>query len=154
MEGSATGPNLASVPVLEGLGSFEQQDDGPPVRDRSVLDATRDDVEVPRDELDGFTIPDLDPESTLPAQEQLVLIVVVPRERSLDGRDADHGVVHDDEVDRLEGSNPPPRRGGDRDRRRAELVVAHVTLSSTRTGLADVVDGALRYQANGSPGLG
>jgi hypothetical protein len=101
-----------------------------------VLDASRDDVEVPRNELDGFAILDLDPKSTLPAQEELVLVVVVPRELALDRGDADHGVVHDDEVERLEGANPALRRGGDRDRPAAPVVV-HVTLPSTRTGLAD-----------------
>src|SRR5215216_5389898 len=154
MDGSATGSNLA-INSRTGRSRIVRAAGQWPAAPRPAgARCLGDDIEVPRDELDGFTIPDLDPESTLPAQEQFVLVVEVPRECPLDRRDADHSVVHDEEIDRLEGTNPPPRRGGDRDRRRAELVVAHVTLSSTRTGLADVVDGALRYQANGSPGLG
>jgi hypothetical protein len=56
------------VPVLLRLRAFEQEHDRAVGSDRSVLDASRHAEEIASAEL------------ALPAQEQLVLVVMVPRE--------------------------------------------------------------------------
>src|SRR6266508_4257980 len=98
------------VPVLERLWAFEQEHDRAPLGDRSVFDASGNDDDVARGELDGVAILVLDPQGALPAQEQLVLVVVVPGELPLDRRDPDDRVVHGDEVPRLERPVQPARR--------------------------------------------
>jgi hypothetical protein len=99
-----------------------------------MFEATRDDEDLPRGQRDGLTIGELDPERALPAQEQLVLLVVVPGELAFDRRDADDGIVHLDEVPRFERPFQLAHDVGDRDRRSEPLGVAHVTLSAPDRG--------------------
>src|SRR4029453_18548299 len=103
--GATAGPcsgRPSPVPELKGLGALQQENDRAGRRDRAMLDATRDGEEVARVHLDRGMAPELDPELALPAQEQLILIVVVPRKLALESSDADHRVVRHDEVPRLE----------------------------------------------------
>src|SRR6266508_844511 len=80
-----------------------------------MLDATRDREEVTWVHLDRGKAPELDPELALPAQKQLILIVVVPRKLSLESGDAHHRVVRHDEVPRLERPLDAGSRVRDRD---------------------------------------
>jgi hypothetical protein len=68
------------VPVLLRLRAFEQEHDRAVGSDRSVLDASRHAEEIASAELDRLAPIEIDPELALPAQEQLVLVVMVPRE--------------------------------------------------------------------------
>jgi hypothetical protein len=68
-----------------------------------VLDPAWDDEELASAELHRFAALELDAERAVPAQEELVLVVVVPGELTLETSDADHGVVGDDEIARLPG---------------------------------------------------
>jgi hypothetical protein len=67
-----------------------------------VLAAPRDDEDVAPSQVDGIALPKLDPEGSVPAEEELVLIVLMPRELALDGRDADDRIVHANQILRLE----------------------------------------------------
>src|SRR6266511_5016038 len=80
--GATAGPcsgRPSPVPELKGLGALHQENDRACRRGRAVLDPVRDREELTRVHLDRTKALELDPEFTLPAQEQLVLIVVVPR---------------------------------------------------------------------------
>jgi hypothetical protein len=81
-----------------------------------VLDASRDDVEVPRDEPD---VPVLWTSIRNPPSQHRkssLLVVVVPREFALDRRDAHDRVVQGDQILRLEGPFQPVRDDRHRDR--------------------------------------
>jgi hypothetical protein len=80
----------------------------PPRRDGAVLDAGRHDKQVSGVKLHGVTIVEVDPELSVPAQEQLVFSVTVPGELALEPGDANDRVVDDGKVDGL----PRPGQGG------------------------------------------
>src|SRR6266545_7976655 len=116
--GATAGPcsgRASPVPELKGLGALQQENDRACRRGRAVLDPARDREEITRVHLDRRKALELDPEFTLPAQEQLVLIVVVPRKFALDGGDAHHRVVRHNEVPRLERPLDVGSRVRDRD---------------------------------------
>ena len=65
-----------------------------------MLHPFRHDEELPRVELDGRTLGELDAESALPTKEELVLVVLMPGELTIELCETDNGVVRSDEVDR------------------------------------------------------
>ena len=79
--------------MLERFRALDQKRDRGALGDRSVPDPTRDDEELTLPKIDGLVSLELDAEPSLPAEEQLVLVVGVPRERSLELHDAYDGVV-------------------------------------------------------------
>src|SRR3954454_3853443 len=90
---------IAIVPVLQRLGSFEQHRVGWPVSgDWSVLGSGRHDEQVPGAEVDRVPALHLDHKRAGPAEEELVLVVMVKREGALEARQADYGVVRADKV--------------------------------------------------------
>ena len=112
------------VPVLLGLRTLEQKRVGGPLGERSMLDPSRHDEQVPSVEVDRSGTFELDPERTVPAQEQLVLFVMMPRELALQAHNPHDGIVHGDEVLPLPRSRQRRCDGSDRYR----LARLHVTL--------------------------
>jgi len=94
-------------------------------RDGAVLDAGRHDKQVSGVELHGFTIVEVDPELSVPAQEQLVFTVTVPGKLALEPGNANHGVVDDGKVDGLPRSG---QGGGGRRHRNFGCGSRHVTM--------------------------
>src|SRR5262245_1760141 len=78
---------------------------------------------------DGLLALQLDPERPVPAQEQLVLIVMVPGKLALEARDADDGVVGPGQILRLPRRGQPADDVGDVDDAR---VVRHVSTGRRR----------------------
>src|SRR4029453_9217319 len=117
--GATAGPcsgRPSPVPELKGLGALEKENDRAERRDRAMLDATGVREEVTRVHLDRGKALELDPELALPAQEQLVLIVVVPWELALDGADSHTGVAGHDKASRVQRPLDAGRHVRDRDR--------------------------------------
>ena len=65
-----------------------------------MLDTFRHDEELSRAELDGRALRELDAESALPTEEELVLVVLMPGELSIELRETDNGVIRSHEIDR------------------------------------------------------
>jgi hypothetical protein len=86
------------VSVLKRLGSLEQQRHSITLRDGTMSRATRYHVQLTGTQLDRITALELDAERTLPTQEKLVLVVLVPWELTAQTRDADDRVVRGDEI--------------------------------------------------------
>jgi hypothetical protein len=63
-----------------------------------VTDAARHDEEVTGLQLDGGCVVHFDAEAAVPAEEELVLLVLVPRKLAVEAGDADDGVVRDGKV--------------------------------------------------------
>ncbi len=78
-------------------------------RDRAMLDTGRHDEQVSPVQVHRVAIGELDPEFSVPAEEQLVFSVTVPGKLALEPGDANHGVVHDRQVDWLPGSGQDGR---------------------------------------------
>src|SRR5258706_14233240 len=72
------------VPGIARLGRFKDQDLGFLVGGRAMLDATGDDAVVARGQLDD-AVAKLDPETTLPDQEELLAVFM-----AVPGKDASH----------------------------------------------------------------
>jgi hypothetical protein len=86
--------------VLERLRTLNQKGHRRPIRNGTVLDTLRHDEELSRAELDGRALRELDAEGALPAEEQLVLDVLMPRELAIELRQPHDRVVRSHEVDR------------------------------------------------------
>jgi hypothetical protein len=123
----------ASVPVLLRLGALEQQRVGRLVCNGPVLDPTRHDEEIPGLERDRIATLQFNTEHSLPAQEQLVFVVVVPRELAVETSDTDHGIVDRHKVLRLERFEQISGGGGQRDRCHARSVAATTVSVSRRS---------------------
>jgi len=75
-----------------------------------VLDAFRHDEELSRAELNTRTLRELNAESALPAEKELVFIVLMPGELTIELHETDNGVVRSHEVDRRPGAGDGSRR--------------------------------------------
>jgi hypothetical protein len=71
------------------------------IGDGTMLYAGRDDENVTGLEGDGFLVLYLDTEGPVPTQEELVFLVVMPRELTVEPGNPNHGVVDANSVDRL-----------------------------------------------------
>lgn len=80
---------------------------------------------MPPAEMDQLPAFRLDPEPAVPAQEELVLIVRVPGELTLQLGDADDRLVDRDEIARLPGTGQARDRLGDRNRPRLHPLEAY-----------------------------
>jgi len=78
--------------------------------DRPVLDAGGDDKQLTGAQQQRLGILHLDAEFTVPTQEQLVLVVVMPGELTFEPGDAQNGVVGHNEIGKL--PRAPERRDG------------------------------------------
>ena len=85
---------------MERFGPFDEKRDCRRRRHGPVLDAFRHDEELSRVELNIRTLRELNAESALPAEKELVFIVLMPDELSFELRQTDNGVVRSHEVDR------------------------------------------------------
>jgi hypothetical protein len=99
---------------LERFGPFDEKRDCRLRRDGPVLDAFRHDEELSRVELNARTLRELNAKSALPAEEELVLVVLMPGEFSIELCETDNRVVRSHEVDRRP-------RAGDRSRSLAQV---------------------------------
>jgi hypothetical protein len=80
-----------------------------------VLDTSRHHEEVARPQRHGLATLHLHPERPIPAQEQLVLVVVMPRELAFEPSQSHDGIVRLDDIDRRPRSGQPGDKLGDRD---------------------------------------
>src|SRR5436189_140461 len=83
----------ASVAVLLRFRTFQHECHRGLVGHRAVTDASRDHEQAPGGELHGLVGLQLDAERPRPAQEQLVLVMVVPGELAVQAGDPDDGPV-------------------------------------------------------------
>jgi hypothetical protein len=116
---------LASV--LLRLGALEQEGVGDVSSYRAVPTAAWDEVQLPRTQRDRIASLLLDPKAAVPAEEEFVLLVLVPRELAVQPGDTDHRVVDRDQVTRL------PRPWKSRAACAIEIGRSVITLSSRRT---------------------
>lgn len=71
---------------------------------RSMARPARNNEHVTRSELNRLAILELDPESAVPAQKQLVLLVLVPWELSIQAHDPHDRVIDGGDIEMLPGS--------------------------------------------------
>ena len=88
------------VSVLERFGPFDEKGECRLRRYGPVLDALGHDEELSLAEINRRTLRELDTEGALPAQKELVLVVLVPGELTVKLCEPHDGVVRSHEVDR------------------------------------------------------
>jgi hypothetical protein len=122
------------VSVLERFGPFDEERDRRTFRDRAVPNATPDNENLSRPEIDGRQPLELDSELPLPAKEDLVFEVRVPLERAVQLRDANNSVVRASNLGRF------PRlgdaAGGQSD---VDLTRAYLAYSTARVSRMTVI---------------
>ena len=99
--------------VQDRLASFQEERHRGLVGDRSMADAAGDHEQPAGRETHGLAAFQLDAERAGPAQEQLVLVVVVPGELAVQAGDPNDGVVRGGQVDRFPGLFDGRRDGVD-----------------------------------------
>ena len=86
------------------------------IRDRAMLDTGRDHEQLAGSKRHRFGAFHLDRELAVPAEEQFILIMVMPRELAFQPGDADNGIVDESQIDGLPWSSQGSYRLDNRNR--------------------------------------